>query len=106
MATEIERERDAYLANLTATQARCTELLTEVRGLRATLASLGPVGELGEDERRVIALLARRLLDGQRQYGLLDLARDARDFRRERGEEIADLLVYTAFAELKASTAK
>jgi hypothetical protein len=32
-----ERERDAYLANLTTTQARCTELLLEVRLLRAQL---------------------------------------------------------------------
>lgn len=30
----LERERDAYLENLTAVQERCTELLLEVRRLR------------------------------------------------------------------------
>lgn len=31
----LRRERDAYLENLTATQARCTDLLLEVRTLRS-----------------------------------------------------------------------
>jgi len=57
--------------------------------------------ELGEEEVRVLGLLTRRLLDGQRTYGRLDLARDARDLERERGNELADVLVYTAMAELK-----
>jgi hypothetical protein len=56
--------------------------------------------ELGDDELRVLAYLAARLLAGQRTYGRLDLASDRRDWREERGEEIADLLVYSAFAEL------
>ncbi len=56
--------------------------------------------ELGDDELRVVAYLAARLLAGMRTYGHLCLANDPRDWRRERGEEIADLLVYTAFAEL------
>ena len=55
--------------------------------------------ELGDDELRVVAYLAARLLAGQRAYGQLDLAHDPRDWRRERADEIADLLVYTAFAE-------
>lgn len=58
--------------------------------------------ELGDDELRVIAYLATRLLVGQRQYGRLDLAKDARDWRRERAAEVADLLVYTGFEALKA----
>jgi hypothetical protein len=62
---------------------------------------LDVVFELGTDERRVLLLLARRLLEGQRCYGRLDLANDPRDFRRERSEEIADLLVYSAFMELQ-----
>lgn len=37
MSEELKRERDTYLANLTTTQARCTELLEEVRALRKIL---------------------------------------------------------------------
>jgi hypothetical protein len=59
--------------------------------------------ELADDELRVIAYLAARLLAGQLAYGRLDLEHDRRDWRRERGEEIADLLVYSAFAELTAT---
>ncbi len=58
--------------------------------------------ELGDDEIRVIAFLARRLLEGQRAYGLLDLATDRRDWKQERAQELADALVYTAFEALKA----
>ena len=61
----------------------------------ALLAGLGP------DERRVLAVLAKRLRIGAETYGELDLARDGRDWEKERGEEVADLLVYSAFAELK-----
>jgi hypothetical protein len=35
---------------------------------------------------------------------VLDIARDRRDFRHERAMEIADMLVYSAFAELQATT--
>ena len=56
---------------------------------------------LGPEEKLVIQYLASRLLTGQRQYGSIRLAVDPRDFRKERSEEIADLLVYTAFMELK-----
>lgn len=58
---------------------------------------------LGPDERRVLVVLARRLLAGQQQYGRLRLATDARDWRHERAQEIQDLLIYTAFEELKAA---
>jgi hypothetical protein len=63
--------------------------------LASTLRDLGP------DERRVVAHLAARLLEGQRRYGRLSLALDARDWKAERAEEISDLLVYTAFESLK-----
>jgi hypothetical protein len=56
--------------------------------------------ELGRDERRVLVTLARRLLEGQRRYGLLDVRADTRDWRRERGEELADALVYGAIGEV------
>jgi hypothetical protein len=62
----------------------------------------GRVSELGDDELRVIALLAERLLAGQRQYGRLSLAEDPRDWRKERDEEIADLLMYSAFETLRS----
>lgn len=57
--------------------------------------------ELGDDEIRTVAYLARRLLEGQRVYGKINLANDPRDWKRERAEEVADLLVYTAFEALK-----
>lgn len=61
------------------------------------------VDELGPEERRVLLALARRLLTGQRAYGRLDLARDERDWRRERAEELADALVYQTIGELAAT---
>jgi len=60
--------------------------------------------DLADDELRVVAHLARRLLEGQRRYGRLSLATDRRTWRRERAEEIADLLMYSAFEALKGDT--
>jgi hypothetical protein len=57
--------------------------------------------ELGTEELMVLTLLARRLLEGQATYGHLDLEHDVRDLEAERGDELADALVYTAMAELK-----
>jgi len=64
------------------------------------------VALLGDDELGVLVWLADRLLVGQGQYGRLDLAADGRDFERERAEELADALVYTACAELRRVVAK
>ncbi|MCC6523369.1 MAG: hypothetical protein IT373_11955 [Polyangiaceae bacterium] len=72
---------------------------TARRDPRAELSQLA--GELGPDEVRVLVFVARRLAEGQRCYGRLDVERDARDFERERAEELADALVYGARAELK-----
>jgi hypothetical protein len=58
------------------------------------------LAELGRDERRVLLVLARRLLAGQHAYGRLDVANDRRDWRKERAEELADALVYGAIAEV------
>jgi hypothetical protein len=63
------------------------------------------LAELGDEERAVLLVLARRLLAGQRAYGRLKLARDPRDFRRERAEELADAMVYTAIGEVAAMLA-
>ncbi len=64
------------------------------------------IAELAEQERSVLLVLARRLLAGQRGYGRLDLSKDARDWRRERAEELADALVYGAMAEVAAALGK
>lgn len=42
--TAAERDRDDYLANLTATQTRCTELLEENRVLLERLAARDVTG--------------------------------------------------------------
>ncbi len=64
---------------------------------------LDVISELGPDERRVLLALARRLLQGQRTYGLLSVATDGRNWLRERSEELEDALVYTAIAEVAAA---
>jgi hypothetical protein len=70
------------------------------RALRSTCA------ELGDEEIAVLGVLARRLLLGQKQYGLLNLADADRDWRKERAEELADSLVYGAFSEIAATLKK
>jgi hypothetical protein len=73
----------------------------------AALLELAAIAtELGDDEVRVLLVLARRLAAGQRTYGRLDVAHDQRDWRRERAEELADVLVYTAIAEVAATIGK
>lgn len=103
-ASSMARELIALRANLAATQRRCTELLTEVRALRrrsdpsyrsphaldALLAQLGP------DETRVLVRIAERLAMGAKQYGVLDIANDRRDWNEEARQEVLDLAVYAA----------
>jgi hypothetical protein len=62
------------------------------------------VVDLRADEIKVLTVLARRLLAGQRHYGPLDVRTDGRDWRRERAEELADALVYGAIAEVATLT--
>jgi hypothetical protein len=62
----------------------------------ADVELLETIGELAPEERRVLLVLARRLLVGQRAYGRLDLVRDRRDWHREAAEEAADLAIYSA----------
>ena len=57
--------------------------------------------ELGEDERRVLLVLAERLRRGMKQYGKLDIKRDRRDFQHEANEEFLDASVYLAVQTLK-----
>ena len=62
---------------------------------------MATASQLGREELEVLALIAERLLMGQRQYGLLRLAVDARDFHREALEESCDGMVYSACALLR-----
>lgn len=55
------------------------------------------IADAGPDERRVALFILRRLVGlGQGTYGRVELATDRRDFREERAQEMADLLVYDA----------
>lgn len=65
----------------------------------ATLDDL--LDQLEPDALRVVEYIAKRLLVGQKTYGMLDLAKDTRDWEAERAAEIGDLLVYSAMIELK-----
>ena len=60
---------------------------------------------LGRDERRVLGVLARRLLDRQMAYGGLDLIADGRDWRTERADDPADALVSAAIVEVAETLA-
>jgi len=43
-----------------------------------------------------LVLVAERLLEGRRRYGVLNIDTDPRDFRKEAFEELADAAVYLA----------
>lgn len=70
------------------------------------IALHGVIAELGDDECRVLHAIALRLLGGQKTYGRLDIARDARDWQREIAEEVLDQAVYTAIYLLKENDKK
>jgi hypothetical protein len=74
------------------------------RSMRAELDGIMPM--LGGEELAVLRWIAVRLLAGQQTYGRLDLAHDRRDFDRERGEELADAVVYSAMAEVRRIVTK
>lgn len=54
------------------------------------------IEELEDEEVLVLLFLAKRIRDGQLRYGPFDLRNDARDWRREIREEIADANIYGA----------
>ena len=56
---------------------------------------------LGDDEVRVLAEIAERLVMGARQYGRLDLKNDGRDWLAEARQEALDLAVYVAMQAVK-----
>jgi hypothetical protein len=59
------------------------------------------IRELGVDERRCLLAIARRLAQGARAYGPLDIAGDKRDWVKEAAEEACDQAVYLACAVLR-----
>jgi hypothetical protein len=59
------------------------------------------VQRLNADERAPLLVLARRIAMGREQYGALDLVTDARDFRSELLEELADGVAYAVWAKRK-----
>ena len=61
------------------------------------------VSDLGADERAVVRLVVDRLRMGARQYGVLDVASDRRDWGRETYEELIDAAVYRAIMMLSRS---
>jgi hypothetical protein len=63
--------------------------------LRATCA------ELGDDELRVVVLVAQRLAMGRKCYGALDIQGDRRNWRHEASEEALDCAVYLAAETLR-----
>jgi hypothetical protein len=67
--------------------------------LHATLAALG------DDEVRVVALVAKRLAIGRKCYGPLDIKGDRRDWRHEASEELLDGCVYLAAETLRREVA-
>lgn len=56
---------------------------------------------LGDDERRVLLVIAERLSRGAAQYGQLDVSRDTRDWKQEAHEEFLDASVYLAVRTLR-----
>lgn len=64
-------------------------------------ALLSYAQSLGDDEVRVLAMLAARLAMGQRQYGRLDVQRDNRVWAVELMEELADAAVYGVAAIMR-----
>ncbi len=63
------------------------------------------IAALGPDIADAFDDLVTRVELGARQYGLLSLADNPRDWDREAYEEIVDLVWYCAFARLKARRA-
>ncbi len=64
-------------------------------------AMVDALAKADPDALLVVNFVAGRMLAGLEKYGRLDLASDRRDFRRELGEELGDLLTYAAMAELR-----
>lgn len=51
--------------------------------------------DLGEDELEVVLSIAKRLTMGSKQYGVLNMEQDPRDWCKETFEELCDAVVYS-----------
>jgi hypothetical protein len=71
-------------------------------GLRESLAE--KLDKLGTDEVAVLNEIAGRLVLGSRQYGVLNLSQDSRDWTAEARAEALDLSVYLAIMTLGDKT--
>lgn len=56
---------------------------------------------LEPEAREVLLMISDRLVAGQREYGIMHVLDDERDFFCEAAEEAADFLVYWAMHELR-----
>lgn len=70
----------------------------EARVQPTTLEEL--VAELEPDAREVVRRIAERLLHGQRKYGVIRVASDGREWRKELLEELFDAIVYRELREM------
>lgn len=85
------------------------EILADVRdvGDHALAAELAHyLQPYTDDELEVLGYVAARLDLGRTRYGPLRVSGDARDWQRERMEEMADALVYAACKEIAATLAE
>lgn len=66
----------------------------------AARAVLSAASRLAVDDLAVLTRVAQRLELGRQRYGHFDLSTDKRNWRREKHEELLDMLVYSAAREL------
>jgi transposase len=93
-----ERVHERLLARLDAHAHTRVEQGSEEAEAEAEFSRV--YADLGAQERLVLLVLAKRLLAGQSTYGVLSLATDARDWRQQRAQELADALIYGAISEV------
>lgn len=68
----------------------------ELQGL--TLAELND--RLTSDAQRVLHRVAERIVAGQKKHGPLEVATDSRNWSQETREELLDVIVYRAIADI------
>ncbi len=101
-ATTTKAQRECHAA-LRAVGVAVHVVRSVEQARAALLAVVDQAGELaevaaglGDDERRVLLAIARRLAIGRKAYGPLDVQGDRRDWRSEGAEELLDGCVYLA----------
>lgn len=73
-----------------------TKIETDLKVSKSAVESIVMRSLEQQDESDVINLIKKRMNDGRKDYGRLDLKNDKRDFSVEMIEEIADALIYCA----------